>query len=139
MGTDWQNCTGNPVYIGDVDISAGDVLVRVRASNDAWSRRFYGENLASDADFTIATGIAKVETEDILLYPNPVTKYLRFQMKQDCQLESVRILSPTGIVLMHVKDIHSSETLNISGFSPGLYIVEVKTESKVLRTNIIKN
>ena len=138
-GISWEACMEKPIDIGNVNLSAGEVMVRIAASNVSGMERFSGNALASDADFTISTGISTPETGDILLYPNPVTEYLKFQTQEDCQLKSVRIMSSTGKVLLYVTDINSSESLNISNFSPGIYIVEIQTKGKVIRKNILKN
>lgn len=134
----WEPCVEKPLNIGNVNLSAGDVMVRVAASNQPGLERFYGNTLASETAFTMSTGILSREKRDIVLYPNPAKDFLKFKMGEECKLESVRILSISGKVLLNIADIHSSESINISKFSPGLYIVEVKIKSKVFRKSMIK-
>jgi hypothetical protein len=138
-GTSWEGCTEKPLQIGNVDLLAGELMVRVAASNQSGMERFAGIALASDADFTVSTGINTTEADKFLLYPNPVTEYLMFQTPSDYQLEAVRIISPSGKVLLHVADIHSSESLDVSAFSPGLYIVEIEVRDQLIRKIIVKN
>lgn len=138
-GSSWGTCQTKPLQIGNVNLSAGEVQVRVAASNSYGSERFTGLSLASDADFTQSTGILSPETSELILYPNPVSETVRFRLQEEVLLSSVRILSPTGNVLMHRTDIYSSESLDVSTFSPGMYIVEIQYKDQLIRRTMMKN
>ncbi|MBC8489254.1 MAG: T9SS type A sorting domain-containing protein [Bacteroidetes bacterium] len=84
------------------------------------------------------TGIEKIEIDPkIKIYPNPATSYINIESDEDAIISIVNINGQLLKQYLFVKD-KSEKTFDISSFAPGLYIIKIQTESKILSGKIIK-
>ncbi len=91
-------------------------------------------NIAS-VDFT--SGIFNPKPNSIFkIYPNPTNTTLTVQAKDLAQLESIQVYNALGqLVLTQKAEIENM--IDVSGFSKGLYIVEVRTDKGVAREKLM--
>lgn len=107
---------------GGLSISwtAGESVVGLMTSGGAQLGNGYYPSLdvkaLSKEDYTIEIAIK--------VYPNPTSKYLYAEQKDQHQL-TINILDINGRVISENK-INSGEQIDISNFSKGIYIVQVQ-------------
>jgi hypothetical protein len=90
-------------------------------------------------DYPIANLISGIEDEvsyasEAVIYPNPSSTSFSIRMNE--QIKGVQLLSMSGqrITPGKVDDISWS----VDGISSGMYIVEIQTSTKIIRTKLIK-
>jgi hypothetical protein len=83
------------------------------------------EQVCSEVFVTV--GIAELENS-FAIYPNPVKGILN--MEFNVNIKSVRILNDMGVTVYTNEKISQDKVLqvNVSGFEPGIYFVQVKTD-----------
>jgi hypothetical protein len=84
---------------------------------------------------TVVTGAENNKLISVELYPNPVSNLLKMEIG-NAPIESLALVSTQGIKSIPVRV--DSTTWDISTFSSGLYIVEIRTERLLVRKKIIK-
>ncbi len=86
-------------------------------------------NVSSKSDNVSITENVITEQSNIVLYPNPAGDYICIKSSGSEKI-AVSIYSITGQIMLQGK-FYSGEQINISRFSPGLYIV--KTDKKTIK------
>ena len=82
------------------------------------------------------TGVLDYKMENkILFFPNPVTNILNFKNLEPNSMISIFDLN--GKILIS-KEIDNSESINVSNFSKGIYIVKVQIKDEVITQKFIK-
>ncbi len=77
--------------------------------------------------------------EGMVYYPNPVTDYLVLEMPSLNQAVEISIMDIRSKVLKQVSSTNSNViSLDMSGLSPGLYIIQLKTADELLDLKVIK-
>jgi hypothetical protein len=86
-----------------------------------------------------STGILEVQSNEVSVFPNPVSGTLNVVYKND-NFETIKILNSQGRLLLGVKVIMPSQQLDFSLYDSGLYILEfIKKPSEVKRIKVIKH
>ncbi len=86
----------------------------------------------------INTGIEEIEFDPGLkIYPNPANSYINIEIDEDAIISIVNINGQLIKQYLFFNDM-SEKTFDISGFSPGLYIIKIQTENKILSGKMIK-
>lgn len=77
--------------------------------------------------------------QDIRLYPNPVDHYLKIESK-DAKIQGIKIYNTLG-ALVHTKTYNNENnvTLNLQGYSDGIYQLHIETSQGTLIQKVIKN
>lgn len=70
-----------------------------------------------------ATGIEEQSTEKVQLYPNPVGNSLNLVFADNNLPEKVEIIDVTGRVVMSVKVVDGTTTVNVENLNAGVYFV----------------
>ncbi|MWB96684.1 T9SS type A sorting domain-containing protein, partial [Flavobacterium sp. GA093] len=79
-------------------------------------------NLTSAVVNQKTTGVSSVSS--ITLFPNPVVS--EFTVESSSGLKSVRVMNASGVVLLNLGGLSaSSQLINVSNLSTGIYIVEI--------------
>ena len=82
-------------------------------------------------DFTLNSAIK--------YYPNPVQNELTVELIQNVESLTIAIYSMNGQLIQNTSYVQTDEVkVNMRDLAPGTYIMEVKYNSDVLRTRIIK-
>ncbi len=108
-----------------LSFTAGETVIGYIANDYNLGQGFWlgaGERVTlSNEDFTVEDQIA--------VYPNPVTDYLNINFK-DLEGEAINIMmydiNGRQVYKKELLDSTSNETLNFSGFSSGLYILNIE-------------
>jgi hypothetical protein len=83
-------------------------------------------------------GILSVEPTaqiGVTLYPNPVQDRLVVKLQEDVQLQNVAIYDARGVLVAQGQD----KTIDMSEFTPGIYLVKVQTNLGVVSSRVICN
>jgi PKD repeat protein len=107
----------------------GTYRVRLEVSNNA------GDNTLNRDGYITVTGVTAVEnpgTSPVIVYPNPVGDILYITGSENF---SIRIFNQAGQLLITEKNIPH---IDVSSLSPGLYIMEIDSESAKTRHKFIK-
>ena len=70
-------------------------------------------------------------------YPNPASTFFRWNLCEDAQM--VQLYNESGALIRQWNNVPNGDDLDISGISPGLYILQAKTNvGKATKKLIIK-
>lgn len=76
----------------------------------------------------IALDVAKKETVDFTVSPNPASEYLTIATPEGATIE---VINSTGATLKKLDKASASTTLSISDLSPGIYFVKVSSSGAI--------
>jgi len=144
-GTTWN-------YYSGAQRSSGILAVHILNENT-------GAMLGTTGNFIIYTGNRESETDTIeyynvinsiepeawmnktqmTLYPNPATETLHISFTDQRVIRNIRVLDLSGHLVASEDDVHSNEVVNLllKGVTPGIYLVEVESESGIARGKIV--
>jgi len=110
----------------------GNYQVSLTASNPWCEDSFY--EIGSEITVYGPTAIPENETINLTLYPNPVHDKLKLSV--DVPFKRIKIFDASG-ELVFVSEKHCHE-VQLSDFAAGVYIVQIETENKVLKSQFVK-
>jgi len=85
-------------------------------------------------DILLSTGIDENENENVIVYPNPTTNVLNFEL--DVNNTTVQIFDITGKVLKSITATSKQFSISLSNFSNGIYFYSVADfQGKIISTN----
>ncbi len=128
---DWQKW-----YLDD--LLSGTSTVRLDFWVEGSDTGQYGLNTPAyfclDDLFTEYTGVAKVNTPTINIYPNPTSDWLYVDV--DAWVESISVRNLSGaVVLKNNPSVHAIPT---SGLNPGIYVLHVNTDKGIISRKFVK-
>ncbi len=77
-------------------------------------------------------GVFDINNNDIKIYPNPVKNRLNIKLTEKNNKALIKILNRNGQVLIQKNINTQTNYLDISGLNPGLYIIQIYSEEKIL-------
>ncbi len=80
----------------------------------------------------------EVEGDPDILYPNPSTRWLNILLPDDQQQADYSIYSLEGKNLMHGVLHKELNSIDVSGLSKGIYLVDIELKHKTIRKKFIK-
>ncbi len=108
---------------------------RVRAINTNGNSAFTDKASATTFNGLLRTSTSVLNSNNIKVYPNPTSGDLRLEGINEAGADIV-IMDINGRVLMHQKSV--GESLNISKFPAGIYLLSIKTETDTIVKRIVK-
>ena len=98
-----------------------------------------GNNAECSFDVLINTyvGIKELEEIGISIYPNPTNGIIEFDFAEN-NIQKIKITDITGRVVIEKITIQQNETIDLSGFDSGIYIVILETGKGSFTAKIIK-
>ncbi len=118
-GAYWTAVNSKPMNIANMNVSAGNLKLRVRAT----STRFKGEQAASTLSFT--TEIMKLEEAGIKMYPNPVTDIIHIENLQE--KSTIFIFNMNGKLIIQKQVEEAKTKISVSDLPQGLYVLKIQT------------
>ncbi|MGB0428840.1 MAG: LamG-like jellyroll fold domain-containing protein [Bacteroidia bacterium] len=73
----------------------------------------------------------------INIYPNPATNRVFIQTEQSLIINSINIIDLQGRIVINKRGNNKSNNLNVSGLQSGIYLIEVNTDNKTFRNQLI--
>jgi len=114
------------VYIDDIRITASTDIASSSSSLvyvEALQVPFFESN--------------EIEEPEIKVYPNPVQDQLKIDVPAGENVQ-VYIFNTTGQLMYEGRELDLQESINVSSFKKGLYIVKVISDGEVFTTKLIK-
>jgi len=131
--TDLQTLDAGLHYTLEVTADApGTVIVLLPESSVYDFANNTNENTVTGWVYDLPNDIPVYE-EGISIYPNPVSGNLHIELESE---SLIRILSMNGSVL-YQQDHVLNETIDMSGFTPGVYIVQIESSDRVTQHKLI--
>jgi hypothetical protein len=115
------------VYVSSI----GTAVLHARISNELCSNEFEVVLPINSTYF----GVEDNDVVEVMVYPNPA----RFSVTIEAEgIESVRLLNMMGQVL-DLRECNGSDAvmLNLSGYSPAIYLLEINTMSGTVRKRLV--
>ena len=127
--------TGEAMYPGP----SGDTLVNpLVATNSVYALADVQSYIVLPLAGTFPTGIAETASRnDFHLFPNPAREMVHIQPKQPASDMVVRIMDGTGRCVGDFTLYFPNFDLDISRFSPGLYWLEIRSETTASRVPLL--
>ena len=115
------------VYACDIDGDGdNDVLSASYADNKiAWYRNL------------IITGIETLNRNSISIFPNPTSGILSLESAKD-NIQKIMITDISGKLIIEKTEMQQTQTIDLSGFESGVYILSIQTDKEVFSSKIIK-
>jgi PKD repeat protein len=110
--------------------SEGDYDCQLIAYNHYGSDTFF---------FTVSvqkTDISVLQTEKFDLYPNPNNGAFQLSYPKTIEITSLKLLNIQGQAIQTLDPLQSEFTLN-TGFVPGIYILEITTNSGIVYLRMV--
>jgi hypothetical protein len=129
-GAYWTAVNSKPMNIANMNVSAGNLKLRVRATTS----RFKGEEAASTLSFT--TGIIKLEESGIKMYPNPVTDIIHIENLPEKSTISIFNLNGKLLIQKYVEEVNMK--LSVTDLPQGLYVLKIRTPLQEYQSKFTK-
>jgi len=100
---------------------------------------FAGNQATCSYNVTVnpATGLNELENSGVLIYPNPTSEKLTIEFGS-IKVERIEIIDLSGKTILEKTKIQANESLDLSNFENGIYIINIQSGKRVIRTKIIK-
>jgi len=85
---------------------------------------------------TVILEVLDEETNNLVVFPNPTSDIIQIQPTQGIELKEISIFNSFGQLLLHQNAQNLS--IDMSSFTPGAFILQVKTEKGILYKTILK-
>ena len=121
--------------IGSVKGLMGEGCLQLTIGVDGFFRCFQSNTLnytAVGGDCLI-TSVDEIAESEIKIYPNPTTGQLNIETER--RFSEIKIFDVTGKLLL---DQRFSDQIDLGGFVPGLYLLELRDEDSIYRKKIVK-
>lgn len=127
---------GAPCTLLDISNWAGKADVRI--AFETYS--FYGNPLfITDIAVGPTVGNAELEAQTAAnIFPNPATETFTVLISDNQNLDALRLLDYKGSVILQHNKLTSGSSIDVSGLSKGMYIVEmILGEGKIIRQKLV--
>lgn len=117
---------GKMIYLGFPLESVYDVLKRNSLFNDCWNF-FFGN---------VVTGINTLDVNDFVVFPNPTKGLITIHSKET--ILEIEIFNLQGQSVKSQIEQSSSESVDISELTEGIYFLKIKTDTKTFIQKVCK-
>jgi hypothetical protein len=95
-------------------------------------------NYNSTAPCKLSTATNEVESTEFMVYPNPASESIRISLKQTLKSSDIKNMSIFNVSGQMVFSAGSfQENIRTGHFTPGLYLVHLKTDRQVLVKKLV--
>ena len=84
-----------------------------------------------------AVSIPSTNYEAISIYPNPTNGIINLEFA-DNNVQQIKISDLTGKTIIEKVNIQQNETIDLSSYESGIYIIKIQTDNKIFTTKIMK-
>jgi len=135
---------GNNTSITNFDAINNPNLTCIEVDNVAYSTTNW-TNIDAIASFSLncnsATGVGEIATQNISIYPNPVTNQLNIEFGVSTsvneQIQRISILNITGKIVKTI--VSNNNTIDVSNLTKGIYFLQIQTENGMAVSKFIKD
>ena len=90
-----------------------------------------------DVQVNAFVGIETLQQNGISIYPNPTNGIVNFEFAND-NIQQIKISDLTGKTIIEKVNIQQNETIDLSSFESGIYIIKIQTDNEIFTTKIVK-
>ncbi len=90
-----------------------------------------------DISVNAYVGIEILKQNGIFIYPNPATDVLNFEFSNN-DIQALSVFDIWGKELIKKTEVKQAETINLSGFKSGIYIIKIQNKMKIHKIKIVK-
>jgi len=143
MGLDQLNVqSGNNAILTTLDVQISPDLSCIQVDDEVaannneppYSGWFVDSGVTYSED--CALGIEDFQDSSVIIFPNPATHILNIDLQNNAVLKAIRVYDALGQLV--ISEEANTSRLDVSTLSPGLYLVQVKTNEGVLIQKMIK-
>lgn len=133
-GTIWANCPTRPLNIGNINLAAGELKIRIKAT--VWN--FKGLEAATASAFTISSpaSVAILENADIKMYPSPATDILYLENLPE--ESTVSVFNLNGKLLIQKSVDEENMKISVAELPQGLYVLKIRALQQEYQSKFIK-
>lgn len=133
-GTTWANCPARPLNIGNINLAAGELKIRIKAS----VRNFKGHEAASASAFTISSpaGVASFKDAGIKMYPTPATDILYLENLPAKSVIYIFNLNGKLVIQKAVDD--ENMKISVADLPQGLYVLKIRALQQEYQSKFTK-
>lgn len=130
--SNWESFSDNLPNVRITELEINDALNKVYAAT-------YGRGLWAAELVTPILKADKLVLENIEVYPNPVTDFLKLQLKYSLKA-SIKIYNEAGQVVYYSKSrlLSTNHSIAVNHFAPGIYVIRVTSSNHTITFKIIK-
>ncbi|GIZ09761.1 carbohydrate-binding protein [Flavobacterium sp. UMI-01] len=131
----WQTWTNKTT--SGIAFTPGTYSIKVEAAIGGFNLNWFKLTTLNpvSAKFLVDREKIASETEDLTIYPNPVTDLLRIANSENA---NVQLSDSLGRIILTQKMSSNSESIDMSKMGSGIYFVKIDTGEKVITKKIIK-
>ena len=71
------------------------------------------------------------------IYPNPTNGLINIEFA-DNEIQQIKISDLTGKTIIEKTNIQQNETIDLSSFASGIYIIKIRKNNEIFTTKIVK-
>ncbi len=131
-GVVWSDCTVKPVSVGNITLGIGIVKVRVKATENS----FAGTVLASNAFYSIGTGINDLSEAGVTIFPNPASDVLHIGNLPE--KSKVSIYTIDGKRMKENVFVLDDNEISVNDLPSGIYLINIKTDKTEVHSKFVK-
>jgi hypothetical protein len=91
-----------------------------------------------ECELYIPLQVNNIKQEKISIIPNPTTGILYFDFMEN-NIQKLNIFDISGKKIIEKSDVQKSETIDLSEYKSGIYIIKVHTDKETFTLKIVKN
>lgn len=149
-----QNSTNTSATVGDYIVIKRDNATSPWAAQGTYNIgnvnagivSVTNSNLTSFSDFAIGKGASDISLSNesftkkaFILYPNPATNSLNLTLENMLENATLKIISITGQTVLEKQNMSGTDfSLDVSGFSNGVYIIQLNNDKEIITSKFIK-
>lgn len=111
---------------GYVYLFAGEAIVTSQET-EVWRYKLDG---------TISSTIDPIRSEDLVVFPNPVSNIINLEVMNSDDLKSIQLINIAGVIVRQYNEY--VKEMNVEELNAGLYVVKAIYENHTASTTIIK-
>ena len=98
------------------------------ADLSAWTKDATATFVNNEEDCDALTSVDDIKMQTISIYPNPTNGIVNFDFAGE-PIQKMKMVNIAGKTVFQKENISETETIDISGFANGLYIVILQTDN----------
>jgi len=130
---DWQNWY---TLSNEIELTEGAYTLKMTVLQPGFNINWFNFNYS---DQNLSTSDVSSDSS-INFYPNPTNSILHLNLSSNRIIDSITVFDVNGREIFHqnLKNNKSSQDLNLSNFSSGMYVIRVRSRSELYHGKIFK-
>lgn len=135
-GIGW-NTIGTVQSNGEISDDTHYALTDANPAKGANYYRLIVQNIDGDNSYSMIREVNLSSAENLSFFPNPARTSIRYSINYTGNPVTVRLISASGQLIQSHLIVSNSGSLDVSGYSSGVYFLEVLDNEKILTSRAI--